>query len=164
MNLHYRFIGFRQRVSVSRAYRLKMLNGKSWNTEPSSYCFLLHKKSAKRLFSSLQVIIIGPITGPLIPRDRKEASVEYTIPKTKNGFSELIFLQFPPIVCDSYPVQGSRSTGTIEKVSGRRGGTEIEKETSPFLPQIGSRSSLIPLVARPLFWSSPLTENVEKAF
>ena len=59
-------------------------------------------------------------------------SLEYTIHKAKNGFSELIFLQLPPIVCDFYPVQGSRSVGTIEKAGGRRAGTEIEKETSHF--------------------------------
>ena len=55
-------------------------------------------------------------------------SLEYTIHKAKNEFSELIFLQLPPIVCDSYPVQGSRSV----KAGGRRTGTEIEKETSHF--------------------------------
>ena len=60
MNLHYRFIRLRQRVPVSRAYRLKMLNGNSWNTEPSSYCFLLHKKFAGHYYRTYHGTINPP--------------------------------------------------------------------------------------------------------
>ena len=52
---------------------------------------------------------------------------------------------------------------TIEKAGGRRAGSGREREGRPPLFTPGSRSQLIPLVARSLFRSFSLTASLEQA-
>lgn len=58
-------------------------------------------------------------------------------------------------------VPGSKKRSK-KRVGVKRGLVE-KKERSPFLSPIHASSSLIPLIARPLFRSSPLTGSLEQA-